>query len=274
MTARDFLYEKLKSESEEYFGNHDKMYLSSVCNAWMDDEFNSAIRYDEMTKVIGSEIRSHKILDMASGCGSFVFYGLMNGYNVYGIEPEKWKHEFNGLKAREYDYPKAWMNRFSYGIGEALPFDDQTFDVISTYQTLEHVQSHEDCFGEFKRVLKKGGYLFIRCPDYSSFFEGHYRVPMLPLMNRNLFRKYLKLLKRPTKGLDTINYTYKKKIYNLLGDDYQIHNLETSQIKEKLRSKTNIDSELLANAYLLYSRIKNIFRSESSISFSAKKLVE
>lgn len=111
-----------------------------------------------MRSIIGDEeIKKSRILDMSSGCGTFVFYGLMNGYDIYGIEPVKWKHEFNFLKAKEKGYPDAWMKRFCSAVGEYLPFNDETFDIISTYQTLEHVQSHKKCFGEFKRVLRMRG---------------------------------------------------------------------------------------------------------------------
>jgi SAM-dependent methyltransferase len=208
---------------------------------------------------------------MASGCGTFVFYGLMNGYNVYGIEPEKWKHQFNFLKAKERGYPDTWMKRFSFGVGEYLPFKNSSFDIISTYQTLEHVQSHQKCFTEFKRLLKRGGYLFIRCPDYTSFYEAHYHIPMLPLMNRTLYRLYLKMLNRPTKGLDTINYITRRIVLNYLGDDYSIFDISLSQIKLKIYNKIKVNSNIFSRAYLTYSWLKYLFTQEKSINLAAVK---
>ena len=55
---------------------------------------------------------------------------------------------------------------------------------------------------------------------------------MLPLMNRNLFKIYLKLLKKPTVGLDTINYISKKRINELLGNDYEVQDIAKNMIKE------------------------------------------
>lgn len=273
MTAREFLYKNLKTENEEYFGNTDENYLSYVCDAWMNDTSNSAHRFDAMKSLIGEEeLKTFKILDMSSGCGSFVFYGLLNGYDVYGIEPEKWKHQFNHLKAKEKGYPDIWMKRFFSAVGESLPFKDGTFNVISTYQTLEHVQSHKRCFEEFNRILKRGGWLFIRCPDYTSFFEGHYRIPMLPLMNNSLFKIYLKILKKPTIGLDTINYITKKMVYKLIGDDdFTIYDITLTQIKDRIHHKIKINSKILAYIYLFYSKIKTMFRSESSVNLVAIK---
>lgn len=271
MKARDFLYQNLKAEFEGYFGSNEK-WLSEVCDAWMNDESNSKHRYDTMRSIVGNEIlRKSRILDMSSGCGTFVFYGLLNGYDVYGIEPEKWKHQFNLLKAKEKGYLDTWMKQFCFGVGEHLPFNDESFDIISTYQTLEHVQSHKKCFSEFKRILNRGGYLFIQCPDYTSFFEGHYRIPMLPLMNRRLFKIYLKILKRPTKGLDALNYVTRKMVLDYLGNDYRISDLSLIRIKSRIYNKIKINSNLLAHVYLTYSQIKNIFRRENSVNLVAIK---
>lgn len=272
MIAREYLYENLKSENESYFGNNDEEWLSCVCDAWMSDESNSKHRFDTMNSIIGEEkLKNLKILDMSAGCGTFVFYGLMNGYDVYGIEPEKWKHQFNSLKAKENGYPDTWVKRFYCGVGEHLPFNDETFDVISTYQTLEHVQSHIKCFSEFKRVLRRKGHLFIQCPDYSSFYEAHYQIPMFPLMNRTLFKIYLKILNRPVSGLDTINYITSKMILSYLGNDYRICDISLNRIKSRIYNKIKFDSEILSRAYLKYSQVKNIFRRENSINLVATK---
>jgi SAM-dependent methyltransferase len=249
MTAREYLYNNLKSELQNYFGHSDEEYFSAVCDAWMSDESNSEHRFETMKAVIGDEkLRTLRILDMASVCGSFVFYGLLNGYDVYGVEPERWKHRFNFLKKDEKGYPESWMGRFCAGIGECLPIKDETFDVISTYQTLEHVESHNKCFIEFKRILKKNRKIFIQCPDYASFFEGHYQIPMLPLMNRYMFKMYLMMFGRPTKGLDTINYITKKKIVGFLDDDYRIYDIPLNHIKSRIFSKVKISSNRLASA--------------------------
>jgi len=272
MIAREFLYKNLIAENEEYFGNNDEKWLSYVCDAWMNDESSSRHRYDTMRSIIGDEkIKKSRILDMSSGCGTFVFYGLMNGYDVYGIEPEKWKHQFNFLKAKEKGYPDTWMKKFCFGVGEYLPFNEGTFDIIFTYQTLEHVQSHQKCFSEFKRVLKNGGHLFVQCPDYSSFFDGHYRIPMLPLMNRSLFKIYLKILKKPTKGLDTINYITKKTIYRFLNNDFEIYDIALIQIKSRICNRIRINSKMLDYFNLTYSQIKNIFRRKNSVNLFAIK---
>jgi len=271
MLARQFLWKKLKPINDEYYGKGDS-WISHVCDLWMDDKMDSEHRFDLMRLFLTDDrLRQSLILDMASGCGTFVFYGLLQGINVYGIEPEWWKHQFNFLKAKEKEYPKEWMNKFCSAVGEHIPFKDNTFDIIFTYQTLEHVVSYKKCLDEMYRVLKRGGYLFIWCPDYTSFFEAHYQVPMFPLMNRFVFKKYLEILGRPVKGLDTIRYITKRMIYNCLNDKYEIQDASLVQTRIKIYHRFKINSNLLARIFMIYKYILNIFRREKSVTLVAVK---
>jgi SAM-dependent methyltransferase len=276
MKAIEFLKIHLRKEFKDYFGLNNEYWLNSVTNAWMNDNNNSEHRWNTIISFIRNEnLGQSKVLDMSSGCGTFVFGGLLCGYDVFGIEPENWKHIFNTLKAIENGYPDSWMKRFCRGKGEFLPFKDGTFDIISTYQTLEHVQDIDKCFKEFKRCLKKNGLLFIQCPDYLSTFEGHYRLPMFPLMNRRLFNTYLKILKRPTKGLTTLNYVTKSSVLKHLGKDYEIVDIDFQNIKEKIQLKYRFcpffTTDILTHIYISIMKISNICRRENNINIVALK---
>ncbi len=181
----------------------------------MDDRENSRHRYETIKNFSPWVV---KILDMACGCGTFVFYGLMEGYDVYGIDPEKWKHEFIAMKAKAYGYPDEWLDRFLVCKGEELPYPDDFFDCVYSYQTLEHVLEPRRCIEEMFRVTRPGGVIFIQCPDYRGTFEGHYRLPWLPLMPRSLARLYLRLMRRPLAGLDALNYVTERSIKRQIKD--------------------------------------------------------
>lgn len=105
--VRNFLIHNLIREYGLYFGQHNLRWLNYTADAWMNDKSNSRWRY-ELIKEFFNIDKDSKILDMASGCGTFVFYGLLNGYDVYGIEPEKWKNKFNKMKISLYNYPESW----------------------------------------------------------------------------------------------------------------------------------------------------------------------
>lgn len=47
------------------------------------------------------------------------------------------------------------------GVAEALPCEDQSFDVVLCTQVLEHVDDPAQCLSEIRRVLKPGGVVFL-----------------------------------------------------------------------------------------------------------------
>ena len=201
---RNYLFEHVWNQSSRYFG-HDKSRANYVTNAWLDDANRSATLWQDMYQFASEEVvQNSRILDMASGCGTFVYYGLLNGMDVWGIEPEHWKNIFNHMKANVYSYPEEWKTHFIEAVGERLPFSDESFDFVYSYQTLEHVQDVEQCLAEMIRVARVA--VFLRAPDYSGTFEEHYRLPWLPLFPRPLARLYLRFLGRPTLGLDSLQY--------------------------------------------------------------------
>lgn len=219
--VKNFLKQNLTKDFMQYYGLQDSMWLDRATNNYFDDKNN----YDGRWNVIKERIpKVGRILDMAAGCGTFLFYGLHNGYDVWGIEPEYWKKEYIKKKGASSNYPAWFLQRFVVGFGEALPFRDESFDLVTTYQTLEHVHDLAICILEMLRVLKPGGILFIISPDYNSFFEPHYRIPFLPKMNRRLASIYLKFLGRPRLGLQTLNWVTRNEVLeHLKNSNYQVH---------------------------------------------------
>ncbi len=135
--AKEFLIQKLIEEYRDIgkLTPSDIEFLHRVAEAFMNDRENSKHRFDIIIKYMP---QAHKILDMASGAGTSGFYGLLNGYDCYGIDPSNWKFEFLQMKINEYNYPKEWINKFTLGYGESMPYRDSEFDFVSSYQTLEH----------------------------------------------------------------------------------------------------------------------------------------
>ncbi len=209
-SVNEFLKEKIDREALMYFrdiNDFPQAIYKKILEKWGDDtKFNEKHRFDLLELLI-ADVKSKKILDMAAGCGSFVIQGLKNGYNTYGVEPEVWKHALIDLKFSENSYPEQWRSRVVRGVGEKLPFESETFDVFDSWQTIEHVQDEKACLEELFRVLKKGGKGILRGPDYICFFEGHYRMFWLPLLNpkSKLAKLYVKFRGRPLEGLQTFH---------------------------------------------------------------------
>jgi SAM-dependent methyltransferase len=210
---KDFLRENMAAESEQLYGLKDDAWVNRAVENWFDEGRN----YDRRWHVIESRRpRVGRVLDVAAGCGTFLLYGLNHGRDVTGIEPEEWKRSYYQRKIELCRYPAQYADRIVAAVGESLPFANESFDLVTTYQTLEHVADVQQCAREMLRVLRPGGVLYVRAPDYSSFFEPHYRVPMLPKMDRRLAERYLELLGRPLAGLRSLNWTTEREIVRVL----------------------------------------------------------
>jgi len=52
-----------------------------------------------------------------------------------------------------------------------LPFGDDQFDCIVSFETLEHLDDHEGLMKEFRRVLKPQGFLLVSSPDKKIYTD-------------------------------------------------------------------------------------------------------
>jgi SAM-dependent methyltransferase len=55
--------------------------------------------------------------------------------------------------------------RFVQGDARALPFADESFDAVTMFDLLEHVEEHEKAASEARRVLRPGGFLMVSSPN-------------------------------------------------------------------------------------------------------------
>jgi SAM-dependent methyltransferase len=52
-----------------------------------------------------------------------------------------------------------------------LPFDDDEFDRVVSFETLEHLEAHDELLAEFRRVLKPDGLLILSSPDKAVYTD-------------------------------------------------------------------------------------------------------
>lgn len=120
-----------------------------------------------------------KILDIGTGIGAMSSLLALNGFNVLTGEPEvdsgrnNLDHEHHH-QHENHDW-QAWGNwkesakslgvlkkiKFQYFNAQDLPFDDESFNGIFLYDSLQHIQNRELALKECIRVLKPGGKIII-----------------------------------------------------------------------------------------------------------------
>jgi len=114
------------------------------------------------------------VLDLGCWCGgkSVSYAERWNVKSMYGIDINKYFIEAAILFSSQRENKSIRYN-FSIGCGENLPYKDDTFDTIVSYDVFEHVQSLKRTITECKRVLKPGGMLFSVFPSYYMPTESH-----------------------------------------------------------------------------------------------------
>jgi len=55
----------------------------------------------------------------------------------------------------------------------ALPFADNEFDCITSFETLEHLEAQDQLLSEFRRVLKPDGFLAMSSPDKAIYTDKY-----------------------------------------------------------------------------------------------------
>ncbi|WP_376697031.1 class I SAM-dependent methyltransferase [Wenzhouxiangella sp. EGI_FJ10305] len=61
--------------------------------------------------------------------------------------------------------------RFDQADATRLPFGDDSFDVVVSFETLEHLEAQETLLAEFRRVLRPDGFLIISSPDRKTYSD-------------------------------------------------------------------------------------------------------
>jgi SAM-dependent methyltransferase len=112
-------------------------------------------------------IKNKKVLDIASGEGYGSNLMALNASEVIGVDID-----FDTIeKAKEkYKDPKL---TFIQGSADKIPVKDSSVDVITSFETIEHHDKHDEMMNEIKRVLKPGGILLISSPEKTADVSGN-----------------------------------------------------------------------------------------------------
>lgn len=106
-----------------------------------------------------------KILDIgcASGCLTSQIATFFSKADVFGVDSYKKAIEF-GRKT----YPNI---KFKFADAHKLPFNNQSFDLITCIETLEHLEDPRGAIQEMYRCLKNNGTILIGQDTDNLFFK-------------------------------------------------------------------------------------------------------
>ena len=131
-----------------------------------DDDLDTQWYNFVLSKLQSIDLKDKRVFEIGCGRGSFASY----------IEKEF--QEINELVACDFSANAleiaksgstnkiSWMKEDIMNIS----FDSDSFDVIISCETIEHIQNPKKALEELHRVLKPGGFLILTCPNYFNFF--------------------------------------------------------------------------------------------------------
>jgi SAM-dependent methyltransferase len=152
-----------------------------------------------------------KVLELGSGNGFQLCDLLLRGIDAFGVEPGEFssfvgRYERCRELLRENNVDEA---RVKQSPAECLPFADESFDIVSSADVIEHVADIEKVLAESYRVLRPGGVMVMAMPNFDCYREGHYNLLWLPYLfkNKRLAKLYVSLRGRDASYIDTLNFT-------------------------------------------------------------------
>lgn len=101
-------------------------------------------------------------LDAACGSGYGSAFLATQVRSVVGIDLNR-----NAVEHAREKYGKDNLIFQNADLQCELPFASESFDAITSFETLEHVNKQEQMLREFRRVLKPNGILVISTPDHN-----------------------------------------------------------------------------------------------------------
>jgi len=121
-----------------------------------------------------------RVLENGCGLGSYMYRMQTDENFTVGLDVEFDRT----LEAHQKN------QRIICGVGEFLPFPDDSFDLILSNEVIEHVQDDHAAISEIVRTLKPGGRLVLFCPNrgygfetHGIFWHGEYHFGNIPFVN-------------------------------------------------------------------------------------------
>jgi len=128
--------------------------------------------YELVQEYIG-DVTNQRVLEVACGRGGFVRQLTRAGARVIGCD-----FSAAALNAAHTKLLAPGMKSTSalvQGDAQKLPFQNETFDIVISCETIEHLPQVQNAICEMHRVTRRGGKLFLTTPNYLNLM-GLYEI--------------------------------------------------------------------------------------------------
>jgi 2-polyprenyl-3-methyl-5-hydroxy-6-metoxy-1,4-benzoquinol methylase len=148
-----FIFSKSIPTKEQLVKHYDRYsrqdYLSPV----------TIKRFDELLAVFEKYRKNNRILDVGCGVGYFLQHAITKGWEVYGTEFTDAAIEScssKGINMKQGTISTDW-------------YEKDSFDIITSFEVIEHINNPLDEVKNFYQLLRKGGLLYFTTPNFNCF---------------------------------------------------------------------------------------------------------
>ena len=118
-------------------------------------------RYHEILDSFEPYRKTNKLIDVGCGIGYFLEEAKKRGWEVYGTEFTDEAIEICSKKGIK-------MNK---GILNPDNYESQEFDVITSFEVIEHINNPQEELANFFKILRKGGLVYCTTPNFNSLLR-------------------------------------------------------------------------------------------------------
>jgi 2-polyprenyl-3-methyl-5-hydroxy-6-metoxy-1,4-benzoquinol methylase len=177
--------------------------------------------------------KSNRMLDVGCGRGWFLEEARKRGWEVYGTEYSEVAVEL--CEKKGINMKKGQLNPDL--------FDEMDFDVITSFEVIEHINNPNEELNNIQKLLRTGGLFYCTTPNFNSLLRYHLKADY----NVICYPEHLSYYTKKTLVIAAKRHKFKK--IKFLSTGFSITRLKVSKktSTEKVVSKQSSDEKLREN---------------------------
>jgi len=148
-------------KSEEYY-SHQENKQGFIPRIY---ERVKSINLKNKSKMATLALKPGRILDIGCGVGDFLHVMETQGWETFGIEPSEEAKAIAKKRTKAQVYVPEQIEELA----------NESFDLITMWHVLEHVDDLKTEIAHLQRLLKKGGRLVLALPNFKSYDATFYK---------------------------------------------------------------------------------------------------
>jgi len=176
------------NDLSSYYENEDYVSHSEKATNLINRLFLFVRRFnvEKKIKIVKKYSHGKKLLDYGAGNGYFLFHARKNGFDIFGVEPNKMAREIA-------------KKNYQVDLWELSQIDpSQKVDIITLWHVLEHLPDFKTHMRQFQSILNEKGTLILALPNFESHDATYFKEAWAALdVPRHLWHfspKHIKIL--------------------------------------------------------------------------------